>query len=652
VSSPGRSRCPWIALLSLGLVLTVFCGASSADLIRPPTGPPAVPHTQKAAIYDLFGLNADDRKTLATIREHLSQEGYEVTLYRDSSEGAGGHGGATLANFVKMAKTASVIVINGHGTDFAGTSQACTVGKGFGRKPPNGTDDVLQICSKKQQQPVQQVEWYPSMAALHKDYIRYVTVGGFQKAWLYESPGDLWAGTLAPPRGGDGTWKDDHSQGLRPWLGLTTSGIKHFFGGRKIDLIDNQACHSMAFAASFDAKAYLGHSSTACSGFESHDEPLLFDRMTGHDNVRVRSVFDAFQLGGFSDSYFRLAANQDVVLSPAVESSSPGEGDSLTVGAANGATLGFDAKMDTSDAASVVKITGCGATITGARWNADGTELSYAINVPQEAVGEPATITVHARAASSKGDNARLDGNQQPADNADGGVEPNGDDYVVHVACHARTFPVLVDYAGTYTDDYTAGGFSWHETLTWHESQSYRLEYRNGSFSSEAGPASITASGSLATTGGSSNDSCVIASTPGIAPPIFVTSGQANPPGLGPGYPAYSASFAASMPTGTTSGNPIVQVTGTPDNCLLDTGYGIAPYLYYHPENGGFDPGGLLRTAWAGSITRVDVAALVNGALTIPFNANYIETDPLGGSDHVVVKATATVSLTGPPTGI
>jgi hypothetical protein len=106
------------------------------------------------------------------------------------------------------------------------------------------------------------------------------------------------------------------------------------------------------------------------------------------------------------------------------------------------------------------------------------------------------------------------------------------------------------------------------------------------------------------------------------------------------------------MPTGTTSGNPIVQVTGTPDNCLLDTGYGIAPYLYYHPENGGFDPGGLLRTAWAGSITRVDVAALVNGALTIPFNANYIETDPLGGSDHVVVKATATVSLTGPPTGI
>jgi hypothetical protein len=649
VSSPDRSRCSLLLSLSLGLVLTAFCATSSADLIRPPSGPPIVPRTPHAAIYDLFGLNKDNRQLLTTIQEHLSQEGYDVRLYRDATEGAGGHGGATLANFVKMAKTASVIVINTHGTDFGTNTQSCMTGKGVGRPQKGGTGDVVPICSQHHQEPVQQVEWYPTMAALHKAYNDYVTVGGYQKAWLYESPGDLWATTLAPARATDGTVKHDRSQGLRPWLGLTTSGIKHFFGGHKIELIDNQACHSMAFAASFGASAYLGHASTACTSFEGEDEPLLFDRMTGHDNVRVRSVYDAFQLGGFTDKYFRLAASKDVVLSPAVESSSPGEGDALTVGAANQATLGFDAKMDTSDPAGVVKISGCGATITGAHWNGDGTQLSYAINVPQGAVGEPATITVHAKAASASGDNAELDGNQQPTDNADGGVEPNGDDYVVHVACHARTFPVQVDYAGTYTDDYTNGGFSWHETLTWHESQSYRLEFVNGSFTSAPGPTTLTASGVLTTSGGSTNDSCTIASTPGVAPPIFVSSGQQNPPGLGP---PYAVSFMAAMPTGTVGANPIVQVTGTPDNCFFDTQYGIAPYLFYHPENGGFDPGGLLRTAWAGAISNVDLAALVNGALTIPFNAGYVEHDPLGGSDHVVLNAAATVSLTGPPTGI
>ena len=83
-----------------------------------PWVPPSCRTTRKAAIYDLFGLNRDNRELLTTIQEHLSQEGYDVTLYRDSTEGAGGHGGATLANFVKMARTASVIVINTHGTDF------------------------------------------------------------------------------------------------------------------------------------------------------------------------------------------------------------------------------------------------------------------------------------------------------------------------------------------------------------------------------------------------------------------------------------------------------------------------------------------------------------------------------------------------------
>src|SRR3954454_13601488 len=283
-------RLRYSLIVSLVLLLTAFCATSSAGLGRAPVGPAVVPHNAKAAIYDLFGLNRENRQLLATIQGHLSQEGYDVTLYRDSTEGAGGHGGATLANFVKMARTASVIVINTHGTDFGSNSQSCATGKGVGRPQKSGIGDVVLICSKHRQELVQQVEWYPTMDALHRAYTRYVTVGGYQKAWLYESPGDLWASTLAPPRSGDGTWKGNRSEGLRPWLGLTTSGIKHFFGGRKIELIDNQACHSMAFSSSLCATAYLGHATTACTSFEGKDEPLLFDRMTGHDDWRQRSV--------------------------------------------------------------------------------------------------------------------------------------------------------------------------------------------------------------------------------------------------------------------------------------------------------------------------------------------------------------------------
>ena len=138
--------------------------------------------------------------------------------------------------------------------------------------------------------------------------------------------------------------------------------------------------------------------------------------------------------------------------------------------------------------------------------------------MPQESEGGPATITVHAKADSASGDNAELDGNQQPAGNADGGVEPNSDDYVVHVVCHAKTFPVLVDYAGTYTDDYTQGGFTWHETLTWHESQTFQISFAGSSVTKTPGPASLTASGTLTETGGSPpQDNCMIASIPGAA---------------------------------------------------------------------------------------------------------------------------------------
>ena len=161
-------------------------------------------------------------------------------------------------------------------------------GKGIGSVPPKGNGDVVQICSKHAQEPVQQIEWYPSEAALHQRlhplrHGRRVQEGVAVRVALRPLGRHPRAGVARA------TNVTPHSpEGRRPWLGLTTSGIKHFFGSGKVDLIDNEACHSMAFAASFDAASYLGHASTACSAFEEQDEPLLFDRLTGHDDRQAR----------------------------------------------------------------------------------------------------------------------------------------------------------------------------------------------------------------------------------------------------------------------------------------------------------------------------------------------------------------------------
>ena len=165
------------------------------------------------------------------------------------------------------------------------------------------------------------------------------------------------------------------------------------------------------------------------------------------------------------------------------------------------------------------------------------------------------------------------------------------------------------------------------------------------------GPASVTVSGTQIETGGSPpQDNCTIAAAPGLVPPMSVSSAQENPPSLGP---AYVASFSAGVPILTaTAGNDMVRVTGTPDNCIIDTFNGIEPYLYNHPESQGFDPGGTLHAAWAGSLPNVDLEALAAGPLVVPFNVDYVEGSVAGGADHVVVRATATVSLTGPPSGM
>jgi hypothetical protein len=61
---------------------------------------------------------------------------------------------------------------------------------------------------------------------------------------------------------------------------------------------------------------------------------------------------------------------------------------------------------------------------------------------------------------------------------------------------------------------------------------------------------------------------------------------------------------------------------------------------------------GALQTARSGVIPNVIRDSLVSAPLTVPFNVDCVVSDSTGGSDHVVVRATATVSLTAPPAGI
>src|SRR5690242_6180578 len=106
----------WLRLFGALAVIAglVFWGAGAeAGVVRPgpPTGPATVPHNREAIIFDLFGVEPTDRKLIDGIAADLGDEGYRVTLHRDSTAGNGGNGGATIESFVKMADSASVIVI-------------------------------------------------------------------------------------------------------------------------------------------------------------------------------------------------------------------------------------------------------------------------------------------------------------------------------------------------------------------------------------------------------------------------------------------------------------------------------------------------------------------------------------------------------------
>ncbi len=79
------------ALLAVVAAVLIWGAVADGGLVRPvpDTGAAVVPHNGEAYIYELFGLDGYDRKTLEVISKDLVNEGYRVNLLRDSTEGTG-----------------------------------------------------------------------------------------------------------------------------------------------------------------------------------------------------------------------------------------------------------------------------------------------------------------------------------------------------------------------------------------------------------------------------------------------------------------------------------------------------------------------------------------------------------------------------------
>jgi hypothetical protein len=619
-----------------------------------------VPHNNVAVIYNEFGAAATDTATLDDLTSSLQSDGYTATRLQDSTEGAGSRGSATLPAFVAMAKTASVIIINTHGADFAGNSQDCTVGKGISQcsayeaPPPAASPYVPRVSRSTLVQPVLQVEWYPTWDAEQAAFDGYVGAG-YDPSWIFDPKnGDtvLKATTLLPWRPGDTAQLDknnnpDHQGGgTRPWLGITAAGIAHFFKGQKIDLIDNLACHSISMASSFAARSYLGHASTACSSFEAKDEPTLFDRLTGKSGISLRSTTAAMAAGGFVDTFFQLApGSTPVVLSPAVEAVKPAAGVTLKPGQTNPATIRFDAQMDQRSPGDVVSVSGCGASVQNPAWSA-ANMLSFGIKVDADPKDSRVTVTVHHSGATAEpggSDNQQLDGNVDPS-GGDSGVAPNRDDYTYKLPCKTLAdYTVTVRYAGTRTTDFQGSSLGYHLGLTWDSSQSTKITFTDGA--SQVTPQAdgvLTASGFASSTGRDPNENCTYSKAPAAQPAVFVNGAQQDQTASGR---VRHVVITAGIPWGLNANGIKGQPLDFSGECYHDALYGPVASYFYHGRLGD-DPGNVVGRSERLDMISFDLDQLVGKPLVMSYPADYTYTVPGGGAtEHIVVKATLTVSV-------
>ena len=664
-----------------------------------------VPHNNVAAIYSEFGAVPSERKLIDGFTAYLQSEGYTVNLFVDANEGAGDRGTATLANFAKLADTASVVIVSAHGEDFSGSGQSCSLDtKGLLRCPDPAdlsvcdraddskglvvcpaVDPTTNICinpaaggdkglfrtdcppaaappatateppgsvaaspsSTPTQQPVMQVEWYPTWDAERAAYQQYIALG-YDPSWLYDpvTPrGYYLASTLIPWRTSDeyqvdpSTGQPLTNEGLRPWLGVTAAGVAHFFGGKHLDLVDNLSCHSVAMSDSFDARSYLGHGSQACASFESHDDPLLFQRLTGQEGVDRRTTTAAMAAGGYDDRFFQLGGGaKPVVLSPAVGSIIPGAGAKLDPGGTADVHIVFDAAMSTKTTDGVVSATGCGTNVSNAQWKGPDT-LDLQLPIPKQppAGDTTLTLTIHqdkAIAEASTDDNAHLDGNSDPPQKS--GLAPNRDDYVLRLSCGTGdNFMVTVASSGHLHSAFTGRNTTASVDFQWQESTTVLLSFHGAVFDgATVQSATLTATGSSV----GPAESCTFGAS-GTKPPVTV---NASASATGSGFDHHTI-INAPIPINVGSGGSLT----ASGKCSPNSQRAVQPFSFWNPVPG-FDPGGMLSSAELGAMPPLDLDGAVSAPATTPWAIDFTDTDTQGNTDHVTLTGSRTVTVARP----
>lgn len=665
-----------------------------------PSGPAAItPHNNKAVIYNKFGRGKNDGIVLDEIKTHLIQENYQVTEYSDPTEGRVDNGTATFDNFITLAD-ASVIIINTHGyspvspntvdvncgtkalyrypgelTNASGSPAPSETAQPSGSSAPGGSAPpsdssapsgstapsestapsgsavpsataAPEVCGppEKYDQAQILVEWYPAgpagAAARDKRYSDLVR-SGVNPDWLSARG---WQGpTTSPNYSIDGAPVVEENLLL-----MTAAGIQHYFSGKNITLVDGIFCHSIVFAKAFDAVNFFGYSNPSYPDQTQFDSSNLWDNLAGHGGVPQRPTLSAYAQALHSAD-FQLKGNRDVVLSPAVESVSPKDATRVALNTSTKGEVNFDANMDTSNPKSIISVSGCGATIEQPKWDSDGSKLTFMLKIPATPSGGDATLTVNntAARASPLGFANELDGNSDPR--GDSGAEPNRDDYTWHVSCRTGS-SITVRYAGTFKSTYSAPQHTFDVNFTWDESRADQYTYQDFAFILTPGTPTLTASGSAVATNSDPTqvnqpvDSCSYAADPSGNVGVGVTSEGDSVKG---GSRPLSINVGGSMPvsTGDNGGPHLLTHSGV---CTLDSFRGPLPYLHVNPVNGGnADPGSFLQAAYNATADNVSVADLAKKPFTKSFPVDYTETDLFGGTEHVTVTATLTVTASG-----
>lgn len=274
--------------------------------------------------------------------------------------------------------------------------------------------------------------------------VMYLTAHGISEPFLVGTVIQQFPNTAAGMAARDATlaaWEEDYPNG--------EFGAMDFSDGYGI--IATRNYYSMHFRApqalawwstcySFDiggmigpgkARDYLGYSGWISVDKSENDEDYVLRRMDGKEGQLIRPLKKAIEgvnAGSGSDGQLNRRGPGNTVLSPSVLLVSPPDGSIFCEDDVG--FVQFDCTMDTSISPDIVVVASGYVALEDHQWLGDD-RIIFWVNVI-EPTGV-ATYDVIEFFAKSEANNARLDGNQDPAGkNAEG---PNRDDYIWHTYC-------------------------------------------------------------------------------------------------------------------------------------------------------------------------------------------------------------------------